>query len=254
MFGIFKKKEKKAIDTTRVVENWSFLKTDIHSHLIPGIDDGTECMEDTIDLLKRLKKAGFSKVVTTPHISQDYFPNKESDILKGLDAVRAEVLKQGLEIEVEAAAEYMVDEIFMSKLANGEKLLTLDGKHVLIEMGFVQESPHLMQAIFQLQVNGYIPVLAHPERYNFYIDSANGIASLKTLKEAGCLLQLNIIALTGYYGMHIKKFSEQILEHELYDFSGSDLHHLRHFGALDALLNYPVAQYLFNYNFLNKQI
>ncbi len=252
MFSFFRNKDKTVVKS-QITADWSFLKTDIHSHLIPGIDDGVEDTEESLSLLRALRDAGFSKVVTTPHISQDYYPNKESEILKALDLLQEDVVKNGIDLELHAAAEYMIDETFINKLANNIPLLTLDKKHVLIEMGFVQQSPLLMHAIFELQAKGYTPVLAHPERYNFYIDSGS-MKELHHLKELGCLLQLNSIALTGYYGKHIKKFAEDILKEGLYDFAGSDIHHERDFHALTATLRMPVFKSFYEYTFLNKTI
>lgn len=252
MFSFFKKREQQPAEMHATFD-WSFLKTDLHSHLIPGIDDGVEDLEQSMQLLTALKADGFSKIITTPHISQDYFPNKESDILAGLEIVKTEAFRIGLDLEIHAAAEYMIDETLLSKLSNNVKLLTLDGKHVLFEMGFIQISPLLMQVIFELQANGYIPVLAHPERYNFYIEN-NAIAALQKLKEAGCLLQMNTIALTGYYGKHVKKFAEDIMDKGLYDFAGSDMHHERHLLALQSMLKKTISQNLHQYPFLNNTI
>jgi protein-tyrosine phosphatase len=252
MFSFFKKKSKETIESD-ITQDWSFLKTDIHSHLIPGIDDGVESVEESLSLLNKLKEVGFSKVVTTPHISQDYYPNTEEEILYALRLLKEAVTKSGLEIELHAAAEYMIDETFMAKLSQNKPLLKLDDKHVLIEMGFVQESPLLMQAIFELVAKGYIPVLAHPERYNFYMEG-NAIEKLKHVKDAGCLLQLNSIALVGYYGKYVKNFAEKILEAGLYDFAGSDIHHERHLHAVYATLKTPVFKTLYEYPFLNKSI
>jgi len=252
MFGFLKKKTSSR-EARPLIADWSFLKTDIHSHLLPGIDDGAETMEQSLDLLAGLQQAGFSKVVTTPHISQDYYPNKEDAILSALEAWKAAITEAGLEIEVHAAAEYMIDEAFMERLALNTPLLTLDGKHVLFEMGFVQESPHLMQVIFELQAKGYIPVLAHPERYNYYIET-NAITELERLQQAGCLLQLNTISLSGYYGKHVKKFAESILEKRLYDFAGTDIHHDRHHKALQAVLSVPAVLNLCKYPFRNSAV
>lgn len=252
MFSFFKKKSKITIES-HITQDWSFLKTDIHSHLIPGIDDGVETMEVSMALLKALEEAGFTKIITTPHISQDYYPNEEAAIIQALALVKETAQKEGIQLELHAAAEYMIDETFMLKLSQNVPLLTLDGKHILIEMGFVQQSPLLMQAIFELQAKGYIPVLAHPERYNFYIESGS-LQALQGLKDAGCLLQLNAIALTGYYGKHVKTFAEQILEARLYDFAGSDIHHERHLHAMMATLQMPLFKVFYEYPFLNKSI
>lgn len=250
MFSFFRKKEKQP--SSLPDPTWSFLKTDMHSHLIPGIDDGAADMEQSLDLLQRLASSGFSKVITTPHISLDYFPNSEATILSRLDDVRKAAVENNISMEIHAAAEYMIDQSFMEKLASGKKLLTLDGEHVLFEMGFVQVDRNLMQAIFEIQTRGYKPVLAHPERYNFYIDAS--LDELHKLKEAGCLFQLNTIALSGYYGKHIKVFAEKLFKEGLYDFAGTDIHHERHLNALNSIYQSSNFPALTTYAFGNKNL
>lgn len=250
MFGLFKRKN--SADKNEALIDWSFLQTDMHSHLIPGIDDGAETMEESLKLLKDLERIGFSKIITTPHISFDYYPNEESKILDGLEALKIAAAANNIHIKLHAAAEYMLDESFMQKLEENVPLLTLDGKHLLFEMGFVQEHPQLLEAIFQMQARGYIPVLAHPERYNYYIDQP--LSRLQALKDVGCLLQLNVTALTGYYGKHIKMFAESILNAEMYDFAGSDLHHSRHFQALSYVLKSSNKDRVVNYLFKNSHL
>lgn len=250
MFSFFKKKEKQPFEAPAAT--WSFLNADMHSHLIPGIDDGAADMEQSLDLLQKLASSGFSKVITTPHISLDYFPNPEQTILSGLDEVRKAAEENNIPIDIHAAAEYMIDESFMGKLASNKKLLTLDGEHVLFEMGFVQVDRNLMQAIFEIQTRGYKPVLAHPERYNFYVDAS--LDELHKLKEAGCLFQLNTIALSGYYGKHIKVFAEKLLKEGLYEFAGSDIHHERHLNALNSIYQSSSFPALTTYPFLNRNI
>jgi len=250
MFGLFKKKEK--IPDVTPAANWSFLKTDMHSHLIPGIDDGAVDMEQSLQLLRQMEEAGFSKVITTPHISLDYFPNAESTILSGLENVKKAVSENNINIEIHAAAEYMIDDSLLKKLSSDEALLTLDGKHVLFEMGFIQVDRNLMQVIFELQTRGYKPVLAHPERYNYYIDAS--LDEMIKLKDAGCLFQLNTIALSGYYGKHIKIFAEKLLKEGLYEFAGTDIHHDRHLNALLSINQPSIVQMLESYPFYNKNI
>lgn len=232
--------------------NWSFLKADMHSHLIPGIDDGAADMEQSLQLLRQMEAAGFSKIITTPHISLDYFPNAESTILSGLEDVRKAANENNINIEIHAAAEYMIDDSLLKKLSSDEALLTLDGRHVLFEMGFIQVDRNLMQVIFELQTRGYKPVLAHPERYNYYIDAS--LDEMIKLKDAGCLFQLNTIALSGYYGKHIKIFAEKLLKEDLYEFAGTDIHHDRHLNALLSINQPSVVQMLESYPFYNKNI
>jgi tyrosine-protein phosphatase YwqE len=146
----------------------------------------------------------------------------------------------------------MIDESLLQKLKEKRKLFAIGGKYLLIEMGFVQISPMLQQAIFEIQAAGYIPILAHPERYNYFQDMP--LSSLHKLKASGCLFQLNTIALSGYYGKHVKVFSEKLLKESLYDFAGSDIHHERHVKSLQLLIQSNAFSTLVKYPFLNNTI
>jgi tyrosine-protein phosphatase YwqE len=251
MFGLFKRKNETTIQHDS--RNWSFLATDMHSHFIPGIDDGPATMPESIALLKLIEQAGYSRIVTTPHISLDYFPDTEPQIAGGLTLLRKAAAEHNIRLSIEAAAEYMIDEGFLSKLRKKENLLSIGNKYILVEMGFVQPSPLLHQAIFEIQAAGFQPVLAHPERYNYYQESSS-IAELHKLKKSGCLFQLNTIALSGYYGKRVKIFAEKLLKEELYEFAGSDIHHERHVKALNAVKNSSAFNLLIDYPFLNNLI
>lgn len=246
MFRLFRKTK-----TTHepLVQDWSFLQADMHSHFIPGIDDGAQTIEDSLFLLRGMQQQGFRKLVTTPHISADYYPNKQEDILSGLDRLREAAASERIDIELAAAAEYMIDEAFMEMVQEKKPLLTFGDQHILVEMGFVQASPLLEKAIFDLQVAGYKPVLAHPERYNYYHGNT---AILEGLKEHGVHMQLNIIALSGYYGKPVKMQAEQLLQAGLYNFAGSDIHHERHLRAFNSVLTGSHMAKLADYAFLNK--
>ena len=252
MFGFFKKKRHETIQQDDA-HDWSFLTTDMHSHFIPGIDDGPATMPESIALLKFMAQAGYSKIVTTPHISLDYFPDTEPKIAPGLALLQKAAAEHNVQLEIKAAAEYMIDEGLLEKLHRKEKLLSINGEFVLIEMGFVQPSPLLYQTIFEIQAAGYQPVLAHPERYNYYHE-ASSMADLHKLKNSGCLFQLNTIALSGYYGKHVKIFAEKLLKEALYDFAGSDIHHERHVKALNAVKNSSTYALLTKYPFKNSKI
>lgn len=249
MFGFFSRKKK---ETTHLKGDWSFLGTDMHGHFIPALDDGPEAVEDSIALLSSMQQSGFSKIITTPHISLDYFPDTESEIVPRLQLLKNVVNESGLSLQLEAAAEYMIDEGLLDRLHNGSKLRTIGNNYVLIEMGFVQTSPLLPQVIFDIQAAGYQPILAHPERYNYYHDHA--ITTLRAIKETGCLLQLNTIALGGYYGKSVKICAEKILKDGLYDFAGSDVHHQRHVKALNDITEMSIFSSLQKYPFLNRDI
>ena len=200
--------------------NLGLLHTDLHSHLIPGIDDGSKSMEDSINLIKELWDLGYRKLITTPHIMADYYKNTPEIILTGLENVRAELKRQGIEMEIEAAAEYMLDDGFMAKLEAGN-LLTFGNKFILVELSYIAEPPNLNAIFFELQTNGYQVVLAHPERYNYW---HNDFSKYQDLFDRNILLQMNINSLTGWYSSESKKIAEKLIEHKLLSFLGTDLH------------------------------
>lgn len=196
IFSIFKKKEKFP------PFDFSVIRCDIHSHLIPGIDDGSKSLQDSIEMIKEFKEMGYEKLVTTPHIMSDYYKNTPEIILSGLDKVREEIGKQGLNFEINAAAEYYLDEYFMSKI-KAKDLLTFGDNYVLFELPFVAEPHSLSEVIFELQMAGYKPVLAHPERYMYWFKEFE--EKIEDLKNKGALLQLNLLSLTGHYSPEVKK-------------------------------------------------
>lgn len=247
MFSFFKKKQ----EYVSPQKDWSFISTDIHSHVMYGIDDGAKTVEDTINLVKAMYNQGFRKMVVTPHVSQDIYPNTKEKILEKLAEVRKIIAEQEMDMEIDAAAEYMIDEQFIKLTESDEKLLTLYDNKVLVEMSFMYETPYLYNALFTMQTRGYQPVLAHPERYNFY---HHQLEKYDELKQKGCLFQLNTIAFSGYYGEGIKRTAEYLFEKKMYDYCGSDVHHLKHTDALNSVLSNPVMEQLSAYPFKNKEI
>lgn len=211
--------------------DYSTLKTDIHSHLIPGIDDGSQSMEETLEMLRYFKALGYEKVITTPHVMIDYYKNNPETILGGLEKVKSAIKKEKIEIEIEAAAEYYLDDHFM-QLINEKKLLTFGENHVLFEISFNAEPPNVKEAIFNLVTSGYKPVFAHVERYPFY---ENKLDKVRDFKARGALIQLNINSLSGNYGPGVKKMAVQMIENDLVDVVGSDCHRLEHLQSMDSL-------------------
>lgn len=226
MFSFFKKKKKEfSVD-------FEAIGVDIHSHLIPGVDDGAKNLKDSIVLVKGLKELGFKKIITTPHVCQDYYPNTSDRLLAGLDTLRNGLKEAGVEIEIECAAEYYMDEVF-EQLLEDKKLLTFGGNHVLVEMSFFQEANKLEEYLFQMQIAEYQPILAHPERYTYYLKN---FERFQNLKDRGCKLQLNLLSLTGYYGKEVKDLAVKLLDNNLYDFVGTDTHNLGHIEKLNTLV------------------
>ena len=165
LFGTLFTKRNKEPDYP-AVSDFSSVAVDIHSHLIPGIDDGVKSMEESIDMIKAFASLGFKRLITTPHIMSDYFKNTPEIILGGLELVRSAVKKEGIDITIDAAAEYYLDEFFIQKLKK-EKLLTINNKYLLFEISYINPPDYLLGVVFDIIVNGYTPILAHPERYNF---------------------------------------------------------------------------------------
>ena len=202
---------------------------DIHSHLLPGIDDGAKNFEDTLRLTKALQAIGVSEFITTPHIIQHVWDNTSEEILLKKEATVLRLEKNEINVPFRAAAEYLMDDQFVRLFESGQ-LLTLKDNYVLVEMSYINAPIQLYSILFDLQVAGYIPVLAHPERYLFYQNNFNEYAKLK---KAGCLFQLNLLSIVGYYGAGITKIAEQLLQNGMYNYVGSDVHHDNHIAAFD---------------------
>lgn len=202
---------------------------DIHSHLLPGIDDGAKNFEDTLRLTKALQAIGVSEFITTPHIIQHVWDNTSEEILLKKEATVLRLENNEISVPFRAAAEYLMDDQFVRLFESGQ-LLTLKDNYVLVEMSYINAPIQLYSILFDLQVAGYIPVLAHPERYLFYQNNFNEYAKLK---KAGCLFQLNLLSIVGYYGAGITKIAEQLLQNGMYNYVGSDVHHDNHIAAFD---------------------
>jgi len=208
----------------------SWLGADMHSHLLPGIDDGSPDMETSLQLIRALREMGYQRLITTPHIYWEHYPNTPEIITNKLAEVRAALLAADIPVQLDAAAEYFLDEHFETQLA-AETLLTLPERHVLVEMSFLGPYPKLHATMFQMRSSGYRPILAHPERYLYY---ASDLGQFEQIRDYGCALQVNLLSLSGYYGKPEKSLGLKLLEKGWVDFLGTDLHHSRHATHLQA--------------------
>ena len=202
---------------------------DIHSHLLPGIDDGAKTFEDTLELSTGLLNIGFSQFITTPHIYQNVWDNTKEQIEEVEMTTKPDLQKNGISIPFRAAAEYLLNDHFI-KLCQAGEILPLKDKYVLVEISYTNPPIQLYSIIFDLRVAGYTPVLAHPERYVYYHYDFDEYLKLK---KAGCYFQLNLLAVTGYYGEGITKIAEKLLQKGMYDFVGSDVHHANHIAGFN---------------------
>lgn len=227
-----------------------WMHVDMHSHILPGIDDGCENAEQSVELLQRLEALGLKQFYFTPHIVQDMHPNTPETIAKAFDRLRQEGMAH---LTTGYAAEYMVDTAFDQQFArNPRNLLCLPGGHVLIEMSYIEESKLIEKVAFDLQMEGYIPILAHPERYIYYHRDPKKI---ERFQDIGCLLQLNLLSLIGYYGRNERRIAKYLLEKGMINLVGTDVHHERHVRALETGVNQENLRTHFkNCEILNEEL
>lgn len=209
--------------------DFSLLKTDMHSHLLSGIDDGSPDIKTSIQLVKGMMELGYSKLITTPHIMWDMYKNTREIILEKLELLRKAVKEEGINVEINAAAEYFLDDYVHGLIKNNEPLLPVSGNMVLVEFSMAFPSHSLKDILFDMQMQGYQPIIAHPERY-IYLEKNKEF--YEELKDIGCLFQLNVLSLTTYYGRSVQELAQYLIKKEYYDLIGTDLHHYRHLDAL----------------------
>lgn len=238
---LFDKKKNKVVDLSRI-------GVDIHSHIIPGIDDGVDTVEQAVAMASKMQSLGYSRMITSPHVMWDCYKNTPEIILAGLEDVRYGVRDAGLTIQIDAAAEYFIDEHFNEMLATGQKLLTLPGNRLLVELPYSSPLMNMSENLFAIIEKGYQPVLAHPERY-MYLYSDPSI--YKKLVGGGCELQVNILSLTGYYGDNIARMADWLLKNNLITYLGTDAHKIQH---LDMIHKINRHNWLSVYPFQNEKL
>jgi len=209
------------------------LKADIHCHILPGMDDGSRDMGSSIAMLKSLADKGVERVVLTPHVSSGMYPNTSEMIKLEFDRLKSSLdddLKGRLRLY--PAAEYMIDEDF----GDITEPLCYPDRSVLVEMSYSNRSVNLLETVFRLVQDGYEPILAHPERYEFYFGGREpyNVAELEKLIEMGCRFQMNIMSLTGAYGPASMSNLLFLLEHGWYSFIATDLHSLNQLELLNG--------------------
>lgn len=224
MFKIFSKSQKGGDSSV-----FGLIKTDMHSHLIPGIDDGSPDMATSLRLIRGLSELGFTKLITTPHIMWDMYKNSREKILQKLELLKEAVKKENIPVEIHAAAEYFLDDHVSGLLKNNEPLLTVSGNLVLAEFSLAYQPHGIKDILFEMQMQGYQPVIAHPERY-IYLQQNKQFYD--ELRDIGCLFQLNLLSLTGNYGKSVNELAQYLIKNEFYCLVGTDLHHAGHLEGL----------------------
>lgn len=193
--------------------------TDCHSHILPGVDDGVKKMEESLAILAEYEKLGLEEVWLTPHVMED-IPNKPSDLRTRFDELRSRY--QG-PIRLHLGAENMIDNLFTSRLAEGDLLpVGPSGDHLLVETSYFTPPMGFYDTLERIKHSGYHPVLAHPERYVYMTDR-----DYDRLKGMGVLFQLNVFSLVGLYDEGARHVSRILLKKGYYDYAGTDIHTLR---------------------------
>lgn len=244
MFSIFKSKVFPASDYFPIV-------TDIHSHILPGIDDGSPDVETSILLIEGLMNLGITQSIATPHIIGDLYRNDAATINNALTLLREALSQKEMDFKVTAAAEYMLDSYFLELLYSKVPLFTLNNNLLLTEFSYADKPYNVEQLLFNIITEGYQPILAHPERYGYY---HNDLKQYNYLHEIGFLLQVNLLSLTGYYGKPAAKAAAYLIKNNLASFVGTDLHHTRHLSALSDNKNRLLFKEILNNKRFNDDV
>ncbi len=244
---LFRRKNKGSRDA-----DYSLLNADMHSHLLPGIDDGSPDLETSVELIRGLQELGYKKLITTPHILWDVYKNTSEVILEKLELVRQRLREENIDIELHAAAEYFIDDHLVDLVERKERLLTFGNNMVLVEFSMASRPFEFKKLFFDLQIQGYQPVLAHPERY-VYLEPTKSFYD--ELKNAGYFFQLNLLSLRGYYGGAAANIARHLVKKGYYDLIGTDLHHTAHLSALNAGSTFTSVQPLLqSEKILNREL
>ncbi|AFL83554.1 capsular polysaccharide biosynthesis protein [Belliella baltica DSM 15883] len=228
-----------------------WMQIDMHSHLIPGIDDGAKTLEQSIELIQRLKGYGIKKIITTPHIMWEFYKNTPEIITNGIKALQEELSNQEIDIEILGAAEYYLDEFFFEKIKKGEQLLTVSDNLILVETGFIEKPAILLETLFELELQHYKPILAHPERY-FYL--LNDKKLVQDLLDREVYFQINLLSLTGFYSKESRVFAETLIDENRIKLVGTDCHNGKYLDALETLPQSKYYEKLQELDLLNKTL
>lgn len=222
---LFRKKRQEPVEL--------FYHTDIHCHIMPGVDHGSPDEETSLQLIEAQQKWGIKRIILTPHVTESTFENNPQTLGDGFSRIKKAVAKAGNDILLEYSAEYRIDTLFTKQLEKGE-IKAMPQNYLLVENNYIQEPWDLDNLLFNLRLSDYKPIMAHPERFAYY---HNDMKRYDALHEAGNLFQINLLSLAGYHGKEVKKVAEKLVEKGYADFLGSDIHHTSHAETIDTYLH-----------------
>ena len=252
MFSFFKKKSPNtAIDAASSMLDFSFLELDMHSHLVPGIDDGAKHLEDSVRFVEALYALGIRSIITTPHIHGEMYDNDTAKVQRHFQPLKDYVAAHLPELHIQVSAEYFLDNYFLNEVLP-KGLMPFGNNNVLVEVSMAGWNRNFNDILFAVQANGYRPILAHPERYVY----ETNFSVYEQLKNKGVCLQMNLLSMIGYYGKTIQQNAQKLMDMGLYDYCGTDLHHERHLAHMLAMPQEAakIMQQLSEYGFKNKHL
>ena len=200
-----------------------FYNTDVHSHILPGVDHGSQSVEQSLDMLRAEMEMGISRVILTSHVTAMTFENTRESLMDAFLKLK----------DMHLSAEYRMDEYFDKEYA-ADHLLPMPGNHILLENSFQQELMNLDELLFDMQVKGYKTILAHPERYTYY---SRRRKRYEQLHNAGARFQINILSFTGYFGEEARDSALWFAKNGMIDYLGSDMHNVKHAHIIRDYLN-----------------
>ena len=225
--NIFKSKPKVSIG------DFSAIAVDMHSHLIPAIDDGSKSNDESLIMIRKLEELGYKKIITTPHIMSGGYDNTTEIIQNGTKQLNEFLAKESVGVKLECSSEYYLDGHFDNLIAKND-LMPFGNNYILFELSYMFKPNNLETAIFNLELEGYKPILAHPERYKYMADKS--LDQYRKIRDSGVKLQLNLFSLVGAYGDLSRQIGEQLIAEKMVDFVGTDLHNPLQLNYFDALL------------------
>ena len=215
------------------------LSRDVHNHLLPGVDDGFRKEEDSLKAIGKMAAAGCRDLIFTPHMNPDVYPEESETHFREVYDSFIRKIPAEWGVTTHLAAEYMVVNDFERRAAEEtDSLLTWPDGSILVEMSYFFRSKNFEQALFELGLAGLKPVVAHPERYLYMVDS---MKDFEKWYDMGCRFQFNFLSLTGKYGKESIKIMEHLFDEKMYDFVSSDLHTI---SQLDSILEGDVVRKL----------
>lgn len=220
------------------------LKVDFHSHLLPGIDDGSKSMDETLSLIQTIMARGVKQILTTPHIYHEYYPNTPSIIRAKLAEVKTALQQAQLDVQLEAAAEYYFDDQFIEMVENEQELLTFGEKLILVETNYISDHPRRAEIFFNLKLSGHQVVFAHPERYLYLQPIKGKYFAIENIYNSGTYFQVNMLSFTGHYGPEVKKLAEWMLKEKMIHLLGSDIHRMEHAVVINQFKESKVFEQL----------